>query len=205
MSHQAKHINALFTRCTEDYRRLSQMDAAVENPFEPATLEHLLYRKNHIDNVQWDLEDLIREPGIDPEKALQLKRRIDASNQERTDLVEKIDDAFLEKYGQVEVLPDARLNTESVAWALDRLSILVLKIYHMRIQAEREDAGEAHREKCRAKLQVLNLQQEDLIRAIDELLEDVQAGKRIMKVYRQMKMYNDPALNPVLYGQNKNA
>lgn len=202
MTHQAKHFNSLFARCTADYRRLGNPDRPPRNPFEEGSLDHLLYHKNQVDNVQWDLEDLIRDPEIDPAKALVLKRRIDASNQLRTDLVEQIDDRFLETYRTVQAASDARLNTESIAWALDRLSILVLKIHHMQIQAAREEAGAAHREKCAAKLQVLMIQQQDLVRAIDELLEDVAAGKRVMKVYRQMKMYNDPALNPVLYRQN---
>jgi hypothetical protein len=205
MTDQAKHFNSLFTRCTADYRRLGDLDHPPRNPFDQGSLDYLLYHKNQVDNVQWDLEDLIRDPEIDPAKALVLKRRIDASNQLRTDLVEQIDDRFLETYRTVQAASDARLNTESIAWALDRLSILVLKIHHMQIQAAREEAGAAHREKCAAKLQVLMIQQQDLVRAIDELLEDVAAGKRVMKVYRQMKMYNDPALNPVLYRQNSSS
>ena len=149
--------------------------------------------------MQWHFEDIIRDPHIDPVEALNLKRRIDRSNQDRTDLVEQIDSYFRQKYSDVTVLPDARINTESPAWAVDRLSILALKIYHMREQVEREDATPDHREKCRAKLNVLLEQQKDLGAAIDQLLDDIEAGRKYMKVYRQMKMYNDPATNPVLY------
>lgn len=198
---ESQHYNQVFTDCTAQYQQWANPDASPQNPFEVDTLEHLLYQKNWIDNVQWDLEDLIRDPHIVPEEALQLKRRIDASNQLRTDLVEKIDDLFLVRYQTISPDPDARLNTESIAWALDRLSILVLKIFHMQVQTRRGDAEPAHRVRCQQKLDVLHSQQQDLIRAIGELIEDIGAGKRIFKVYRQMKMYNDPTLNPVLYGQ----
>ena len=151
--------------------------------------------------MQWHLEDIIRDPHIDPADALSLKRRIDLSNQDRTDLVEQIDSHFRQKYSDVNVLPDARINTESPAWAVDRLSILALKIYHMREQAERADADKAHTDKCRAKLNVLLEQQTDLGTAIDQLLDDIEAGRKYMKVYRQMKMYNDPSTNPVLYAK----
>jgi hypothetical protein len=149
--------------------------------------------------VQWHYEDIIRDPHIDPVEALALKRRIDRSNQDRTDLVEEIDSYFRQQYSEVRPLPDARLNTESPAWAVDRLSILALKIYHMREQAERTDASAEHIARCKAKLDVLLEQQVDLSTAIDQLLDDYQAGRKVMKVYRQMKMYNDPATNPVLY------
>ena len=152
--------------------------------------------------MQWHFEDIIRDPHIDPVEALSLKRRIDRSNQDRTDLVEQIDSYFRQKYSDVNVLPDARLNTESPAWAVDRLSILALKIYHMREQVERTDATDEHRQKCQAKLNVLLEQQRDLSLAIDQLLDDIQAGRKYMKVYRQMKMYNDPSTNPVLYKKN---
>lgn len=151
--------------------------------------------------MQWHLEDIIRNPDIDPVEALALKRRIDRSNQERTDMVEYIDSYFLEKYRDVKPLPDARLNTETPAWAIDRLSILALKIYHMERETERTDVDEAHREACRRKLDVLLTQQKDLSKAIEELLEDIETGRKYMKTYKQMKMYNDPALNPVLYGK----
>ena len=149
--------------------------------------------------MQWHYEDIIRDPHIEPMDALQLKRRIDRSNQDRTDLVEQIDSYFRQKYSDVNPLPDARINTESPAWAIDRLSILALKIYHMREQVEREDASEEHRKKCQQKLQVLLEQQVDLSTAIDQLLEDIQEGRKYMKVYRQMKMYNDPSTNPIFY------
>ena len=155
--------------------------------------------KNWIDVVQWHLEDIIRNPDIDPREALAIKRRIDKSNQERTDLVEMIDDYFLKKYAGVEVKSDATINTESPAWAIDRLSILAVKIYHMQQEVERKDASPEHVEKCRAKLRVLLEQRSDLSAAIDQLLDEIAAGRKYMKVYKQMKMYNDPALNPVLY------
>lgn len=197
----ANHFDEVFASCIRDYQRFHDVDRPVENPFPGGTLDHLLYHKNWIDNIQWDLEDLIRDPGIDPSDALELKRRIDRSNQDRTDMVEKIDDLFLASFGKTTALPDARLNTESVAWALDRLSILLLKIHHMGLQAQRMDAGEAHRDLCSKKLEILHVQRADLLVAIDELLEDIAAGKRVIRVYRQMKMYNDPTLNPVLYNQ----
>lgn len=202
-----KDFYIIFTHCISDYHQIhdihKRIDNPLENPFEVDSLEHLLYQKSHIDNVQWDLEDLIRDPGILPEKALQLKRCIDKSNQDRTDIVEKMDDLFLEKFKNISLEKDAHINTESIAWALDRLSILALKIYHMQLQTERKEASEEHRKKCAEKLSVLEVQKKDLIRAIDELMEDIAIGKRIIKVYRQMKMYNDPTLNPVLYSSKK--
>ena len=179
------------------------MDHPIENPYEPGSLEHLLYHNNWIDTVQWHLEDIIRDPQIDPVAALAIKRRIDKSNQERTDMVEYVDSYLLDKYRDVEPRPDARLNTETPAWAIDRLSILALKIYHMAREAERTDVGDAHRAACRKKLDVLLAQQVDLSGAIEELIGDIEAGRKYMKTYKQMKMYNDPALNPVLYGQKK--
>lgn len=198
-----ENANRIFTRSIEDYHRWDDVDHPLENPFEGGTLDRLLYHKNWIDTVQWHLEDIIRDPAIDPVDALKIKRRIDRSNQERTDMVEYIDSYLLEKYRDVKPAADARLNTETPAWAIDRLSILALKIYHMERETEREDVGEAHREACGKKLAVLRTQQEDLSRAIEELLEDIEAGRKYMKTYKQMKMYNDPALNPVLYGQKK--
>jgi hypothetical protein len=191
--------NKVFNKAISDYHIIDDVDTPINNPYERESLENRLYLKCWIDTVQWHLEDLIRDPHINPLEALSLKRRIDRSNQDRTDLVEQIDSYFRQLYGQVRVLPDARLNTESPAWAIDRLSILALKIYHMREQAERTDASEEHRQKCEAKLKVLLEQQVDLSTAIDQLLDDIEAGRKYMKVYRQMKMYNDPATNPVLY------
>ena len=198
-----ENANRIFARAIEDYHRWDDVDHAIDNPFEAGTLDHLLYHKNWIDTVQWHLEDIIRDPAIDPAEALQIKRRIDRSNQERTDMVEYIDSYLLDKYRGVNPLPDARLNTETPAWAVDRLSILALKIYHMARETERADVDEAHRAACRKKLDVLLTQQTDLSRAIEELIEDIEAGRKYMKTYKQMKMYNDPALNPVLYGQKK--
>uniref|UniRef100_UPI004026F7BB DUF4254 domain-containing protein n=1 Tax=Alistipes onderdonkii TaxID=328813 RepID=UPI004026F7BB len=195
--------NEIFNRAIGDYHRWDDVDHPIENPYEPGSLEHLLYHKNWIDTVQWHLEDIIRDPQIDPVAALAIKRRIDKSNQDRTDMVEYIDSYLLDKYKDVEPRPDARLNTETPAWAIDRLSILALKIYHMAREAERTDVGEAHRAACRKKLDVLLAQQVDLSGAIEELIGDIEAGRKYMKTYKQMKMYNDPALNPVLYGQKK--
>ena len=191
--------NKIFNQAISDYHLTDNVDTPIHNPYERDSIEYNLYLKCWIDTVQWHLEDIIRDPHIKPEDALDLKRRIDRSNQDRTDLVENIDSYFRILYSDVNPLPDARLNTESPAWAIDRLSILALKIYHMREQVEREDASDDHRAKCQAKLDVLLEQQVDLSTAINQLLEDIQAGRKYMKVYRQMKMYNDPSTNPVLY------
>ena len=193
------NYNQVFNKAINDYHVTDNVDTPINNPYSRDTLENRLYLKCWIDTVQWHLEDLIRDPHIDPIEALSLKRRIDRSNQDRTDLVEQIDSYFLHLYSDVNVLPDARINTESPAWAIDRLSILALKIFHMAEQVERKDADAAHLEKCKAKLAVLKEQQVDLSTAIDQLLEDIAAGRKYMKTYRQMKMYNDPSTNPVLY------
>ncbi|MCQ2067073.1 MAG: DUF4254 domain-containing protein [Bacteroidaceae bacterium] len=193
---------AIFEKVIGDYHKYDDVDTPVSNPYANGTIENCLYLKNWIDTVQWHLEDIIRDPEIDPAEALKIKRRIDRSNQERTDLVEMIDSWFLEKFKDVRMLPDATINTESPAWAVDRLSILALKIYHMRIEAERTDSTDGQRRKCADKLAVLLEQRSDLSCAIDQLLGDMEAGRKYMKVYRQMKMYNDPSLNPVLYAQN---
>jgi len=194
-----EQCNLIFNQAIADYHVKDDIDTAISNPYDRESVENRLYLKCWIDTVQWHYEDIIRDPHIDPIEALQLKRRIDRSNQDRTDLVEQIDSYFRQLYSDVRVLPDARLNTESPAWAIDRLSILALKIYHMKEQTERTDASDEHRQKCQQKLNVLLEQQTDLSTAIDQLLEDIEAGKIYMKVYRQMKMYNDPATNPVLY------
>lgn len=192
----------IFNQAINDYHQFDNVDTPINNPFQEKSIEFYLYLKNWIDTVQWHLEDIIRDPAIDPVEALQIKRRIDRSNQERTDLVEMIDSYFLQKFANVEVKADATINTESPAWAIDRLSILQLKIYHMRIEANREDSAEDQRNRCAEKLAVLLEQEKDLTSAIDMLLADMEAGKKYMKVYKQMKMYNDPSLNPVLYAQN---
>ena len=197
----AEKCNEIFDRSVADYHITDNVDAPVRNPYEDGSFEAILYGKNWVDAVQWHLEDIIRDPQIDPVEALALKRRIDRSHQVRTDMVEDIDSWFRDKYAGVTPLPGATINTESPAWALDRLSILALKIWHMREQTERTDAEPAHLEKCRAKLDVLLEQREDLTSAIDTLLDDIAAGRKYMKVYRQMKMYNDPATNPVLYAK----
>ena len=193
--------NPIFERAIADYHLTDDVNTPIKNPYQKDSIENRLYLKCWIDTVQWHYEDIIRDPHIDPVEALSLKRRIDRSNQDRTDLVEAIDSYFRQYYQSVKPLPEARLNTESPAWAVDRLSILALKIYHMQEQVERKDAEPEHIQKCKAKLDVLKEQQKDLSLAIDQLLEDIEAGRKYMKVYRQMKMYNDPATNPILYNQ----
>lgn len=193
----------VFEQAISDYHIQDDVNQPFSNPFPKGEINHLLYRKNWIDTVQWHFEDIIRNPDIEPKAALELKRKIDASNQDRTDLVEYIDSYFLSKYQSVNIQDDATINTESPAWAIDRLSILALKIYHMKLEAERIEATEKHRNECQSKLQVLLEQREDLSTAIDQLLEDIEAGRKYMKVYKQMKMYNDEELNPVLRAQKK--
>lgn len=199
----SEHSNKIFNQAIRDYHLTDNVDTPMNNPYERGSIDYSLYMKCWIDTVQWHFEDIIRDPHINPDDALSLKRRIDRSNQDRTDLVEEIDSYFRHQYSQVKPLPEARLNTESPAWAIDRLSILALKIYHMAEQVSREDASAEHRAKCQAKLDVLNEQRVDLGTAIDQLLDDISEGKKYMKVYRQMKMYNDPSTNPVLYGSVK--
>ena len=194
--------NSVFEACIRDYHVKDHVDTTLSNPYPKDRFEHLLYMKNWIDTVQWHLEDIIRNPEINPVEALAIKRRIDHSNQERTDVVEYIDSYFLSKYAEVKPQPDATINTESVAWAIDRLSILALKIYHMEQEASRPTATELHRNSCREKLAVLLEQRADLSNAIDTLLSDIEQGKKYMKVYKQMKMYNDESLNPVLYNKS---
>jgi len=194
-----EHANNIFQQAIRDYHLKDNIDTAISNPYDSGTIEYDLYLKCWIDTVQWHLEDIIRDPHINPVEALQLKRRIDHSNQERTDLVEQIDSYFRQLFSDTRPQADARLNTESPAWAVDRLSILALKIWHMREQVERTDADAQHRERCQSKLNVLLEQQVDLSTAIDQLLDDIREGRKYMKVYRQMKMYNDPSTNPVLY------
>lgn len=191
--------NDVFRRCIDDYHLTDNVDAEIPQNYQTGSFESLLYNKSWIDCVQWHLEDIIRDPDIDPLKALGIKRRIDLYNQKRTDFVEQLDDYFLNLYINVKHDADATKNTESPAWAIDRLSILALKIYHMAIEANRVDAPDEHRNKCATKLYTLNLQQQDLSLSIDQLICDISQGKKKMAVYRQMKMYNDPNLNPVLY------
>ena len=198
----SKFAYSIFEQSIKDYHVHDSVDQPINNPYPKDKIEHLLYFKNWIDTVQWHYEDIIRDPNIDPVAALVLKRKIDASNQERTDMVEYIDSYFLQKYGNVVVKPTARINSESPAWTIDRLSILALKIYHMNEEVIRPEASQEHRDKCQEKLNVLLEQRSDLSTAIDDLLTDIENGDKFMKVYKQMKMYNDDDLNPVLY-QNK--
>lgn len=194
--------NSIFQEAISSYKVLNSIDQSFQNMYDKDQdlIAHLLYRKCWIDTIQWAYEDIIRDPNIDPVSALKLKRMIDASNQDRTDMVEFIDGYFLDVYKDVQPISSAKTNSESPAWAIDRLSILALKIYHMQLETLREDASQLHRSSCSAKLNILLEQRRDLSSAIDELLEDISAGKKYMKVYKQMKMYNDDELNPVLRG-----
>lgn len=195
--------NSIFQKTISDYHVHDSIEHPISNPYVADSLEHLFYLKCWIDTAQWHMEDVIRNPEITPEEALKWKRRIDKSNQDRTDTVEFIDSYFLAEYKDIIPLDGAKVNSESPAWALDRLSILALKIYHMDQEANRQNADEDHRSECQTKLNVLLEQRKDLSQSIDELLVDFEAGRKYMKVYKQMKMYNDPNLNPVLYANNK--
>ena len=200
---RAKNLVSIFDNCVEDYHKLDDVNQQLINPFEKNSFEEILYRKCWIDTVQWHYEDVIRDDGIKPKEALILKRKIDHSNQKRTNLVEAIDDYFISKFKKIILKKYATINTESPAWAIDRLSILVLKIYHMADESGRLSATKDHRNKCLQKLLILNEQKSDLCLAIDQLIKDISKGRKIMKVYRQMKMYNDEDLNPILYKKNK--
>lgn len=200
---EIKDIYKLFERQVEDYHKTDSVDAPTHNPFAEGTFEQLLWQKSYIDTVQWHLEDLVRPDDVNPVEALRLKRWIDRSNQQRTDLVERIDDYYLSLFRDVTPAPDAKINTETPAWAIDRLSILALKIYHFGIEVGRTDSSQEHRERCKAKYNTLLEQRADLMQAIDDLLKELADGRKRMKLYRQMKMYNDPSLNPMLYGKSK--
>lgn len=194
-----EHCNEIFNQAIRDYHVMDNVDTPISNPYDRDSIENRLYLKCWIDTVQWHLEDLIRDPHLDAVEGMNLKHRIDRSNQDRTDLVEQIDSYFRQLFCDVTPNEEATINTESPAWAIDRLSILALKIYHMKEQTMRTDASKEHLEKCADKLSILLEQQKDLSTAIDQLLDDIKAGRKYMKVYRQMKMYNDPSTNPVLY------
>ncbi len=200
---KAADFNKIFDKVINKYHVLDNVDQPFENPYNKSKLEHLLYKKSWVDTVQWHYEDIIRLPDINPVEALTLKRKIDASNQVRTDMVEFIDSYILDIYKNVKIQSDAKINTESPAWAIDRLSILALKIYHMKEEANRETASDQHRSNCQEKLEVLLAQRVDLSSAIDDLLQDIAQGLKYMKVYKQMKMYNDDELNPMLYNKKK--
>ena len=193
----------VFDQSIKDYHINDSIETEIKNPYSNDQFEHLLYQKNWIDTVQWHLEDIIRDPEIEPIEALKIKRVIDASNQKRTDLVEFIDGYFLNKYKDVKPNEKATLNSETIAWALDRLSILALKIFHMFEEVNRESAEQSHKVSCQKKLDVLNEQKLDLSKAIDQLIDDIEKGNKYMKIYKQMKMYNDEELNPVLYKAKK--
>lgn len=192
-------LNQIFDQSIELYHKTDNVDAVMPTPYPAGSFEMLIFHKNWIDTVQWHFEDIIRDPQIDPVAALVLKRRIDASNQDRTDKVEFIDNYFLDKYKAVKLQKDATLNTETMAWAIDRYSILALKIYHMQQEVNRADVSPEHHKACSDKLAVLLEQRIDLSTSIEQLIADIEAGRKHIKTYKQMKMYNDPALNPVLY------
>ena len=192
----------IFEMAINDYHIKDDVNQPMKNPFDKESLEYLLYKKNWIDTVQWHYEDLIRDPKISPNNALSLKRKIDSSNQDRTDTVEYIDSFYYSKFKNVEINKKASINTESPAWAIDRLSILALKIFHMKEESERSSGSKEHRDSCKKKLLILMEQKNDLSEAIDQLLQDMKNGLKYMKVYKQMKMYNDESLNPVLYQNN---
>ncbi len=196
---KSNHCIEIFNKSINNYHIHDNVNHPCNNPFSENSIESLMYLKNWIDTVQWHFEDIIRDPNIDPEKGILLKRKIDRSNQERTDLVEKIDDYYIELFKNVDSEENAKLNTESPGWVVDRISILCLKIYHMKEQAERKDVQIEHVNNCNNKLSILQEQQRDLALSFDELLEDLKKGIKKIKVYRQMKMYNDSSLNPVLY------
>jgi len=200
---KASLCKTIFEESIDDYHRIDDIDETIKNPYPEENIEHLLYLKAWIDTIQWHLEDLIRDPEIDPRAGMRLKQRIDYSNQYRTDVVEKIDDWFLVLFKNVTLLPQAGINTESPAWVLDRLSILCLKIYHIREQVGRKDVSNTHRETHSEKLQILLEQQQDLMKSFDILIDELTKGNKIMKVYRQMKLYNNPETNPVIYKKNK--
>jgi len=198
----AEYCHSIFKRCIDNYHVLDKVDQIVENPFVDGEIDHILYQKCWIDTVQWHYEDLVRDPKIDPKEGMDLKRLIDASNQRRTDIVEQIDDWFLAQFEDVVADSEANINTESPAWVIDRLSILALKIFHMQEQVSRTSVDTSHVQKAQVKLDILNEQWADLANSFEQLLVDIGTGRRKMRVYRQMKLYNDPATNPVLY-QNK--
>ncbi|MFN4086334.1 MAG: DUF4254 domain-containing protein [Spirosomataceae bacterium] len=200
---KANDINSIFKQAIERYHQTDHVDAPRPTPFPNHTLESLLFLKNWIDTVQWHLEDIIRSPDILPENLVQIKRRIDASNQERTDVVEQIDEWIYQKFQSIPAQPQAKLNSETPAWLLDRMSILQLKIYHFEEQTQRLDISEQHLHSVQHKLAILREQENDLAFAFDDLMEDLSCGRKIMKLYKQMKMYNDPNLNPVLYGKKE--
>ena len=189
----------IFQQSVDDYHKHDDINQPIQNPYPDTSLSHLLYKKNWIDTVQWHYEDIIRDPNINPEKGMEIKRKIDKSNQDRTEMVEYIDSYFLNKFSEIVPKEQASINSESPAWVLDRLSILVLKIYHMDEEYKREGTGEEHKDSCKKKLDILLEQRKDLAGAIDDLLTDISTGDKKMKVYKQMKMYNDESLNPILY------
>ena len=199
----SKTCNYIFQQVIDDYHLQDFVDAIKSNPYNSSnSFDKMIYDKCWIDTIQWHLEDIIRVPDISPDDALKIKRRIDSSNQDRTDMVEELDDYLFDQYSNSSPSKHAKLNTETPAWAIDRLSILSLKIYHMNEEANRKSASDEHRKKCSEKLNNLLIQRENLSKAIDQLLENISNGSVIISTYKQMKMYNDESLNPELYSKN---
>lgn len=199
--YKASSLTAIFEQSVRDYHINNSVEALPHNPYAVGDLQHMLYEKNWIDTVQWHLEDIIRRPDIGDRELVHVKRKIDLLNQKRTDMVEQIDERFASLLQRHKKRDNARMNSETPAWMLDRMSILILKIYHMREESLRQEAGPGHIRQCTEKLHILEQQRSDLEQCYDELMEDIKSGHRYYRLYRQMKMYNDPNLNPSLYGK----
>jgi hypothetical protein len=174
----------------------------ITNPY--SGFLQLVCRQHTYNYLLWHEEDIARSPNVGDERIATVKRAIDGYNQKRNDGIEQLDAAILQMLAEkkIEPVPDARQNTETPGSAIDRLSILALRRYHMQEQADRGDAAEEHRDKARGRLKVLAEQHADLSRSLRELLEDIFAGRKRLKVYFQFKMYNDPTMNPYLYKQS---
>ncbi len=186
-------ITDLHRDCTERWHH-----APIDNPYRGFL--NLVCEQHQRNFLLWHEEDKARDPTASDHEIAAVKRRIDRLNQERNDWIERLDEYILNNLAAwgVRPLPRAKLNTETPGAAIDRLSILALRIYHMEEQTQRTDVDEEHRERARAKLSILHQQHEDLSTALADLLADLFSGKRVMKIYRQFKMYNDPAYNPYL-------
>ena len=196
---KAENCIKIFEKAITDYHVKDNVYQSFTNPFEESSIECTMYQKSWIDTVQWHYEDIIRDPNIEPAAGMDMKRKIDKSNQNRTDVVEQLDDYYISLFNNVSIQSNAKLNTESPGWVVDRISILCLKIYHMQEQVDRTDTDSKHRQQCLNKLNILLEQKEDISKSFNDLLDEIQKGEKQIKVYRQMKMYNDDTLNPVLY------
>ena len=168
---------------------------------ESADFPSLVSAQHQVNFELWHQEDLARDPDVSDSKIAGVKRAIDVLNQRRNDLIEQLDQFLVNVLSRenVNTTDQTELNSETPGSMIDRLSINALKIYHMNEEIQREDVAESHRKKCFGKLSVLQEQREDLRQCLDKLLVDLSTGKKRLKVYQQMKMYNDESLNPVLY------